>query len=184
MRIDCFDFETSNLNADYGILFCAVIKQVNNGKPIILRWDEQKSYYKEPWSDKELAIKIRDTLEKFDILIPYNGKIFDLPFLNARLMFYNERTIKPMKHIDLYYVSRWKFKISSNSLERFSEFLNVKHRKTKIDGNLWVKALVGARKKIGKKAMDYIVDYCLKDVLVLEECYMKVKDVITYIKTN
>lgn len=181
MLIACFDLETSNLSADYGIVLCGVIKR--NGKPTILRWDEQKSFKKKPWSDRELVVAIRDELEKYDIIVSYNGKQFDVPYLNARLLHFGERTLKPMKHIDLYYITRWKFKLSRNSLDNLSQFLGVEHRKTKIDGNLWVQALVGAGKPKGKKAMNYIVEHCVQDVLVLEECYMRVKDLIIYIKT-
>lgn len=184
MLIACFDLETSNLSADYGIVLCGVIKSVHNGKPTILRWDEQRSFKKKPWDDKELIVSIREELEKHDIIVSYNGKRFDVPFLNARLLHYGERTLKPMKHVDLYYITRWKFNISRNSLDNLSQFLDIEDRKTKIDGNLWVRALVGAGKPKGKKAMDYIIDHCIKDVLVLEECYMKVKDLINYIKTS
>lgn len=188
MLIACFDLETSNLSADYGIVLCGVIKPIFSDQLTILRWDEQVTFRQRPWEDRQLVVALRDTLETYDIIVSYNGKLFDVPFLNARLLYYNERTLKLMKHIDLYQIARWKFKLSRNSLENFAEFLKVEHRKTKIDGNLWVKALVGAsahgKQSAGREAMDDIVDHCVKDVLVLEECYMRIKDVITYIKAS
>jgi uncharacterized protein YprB with RNaseH-like and TPR domain len=175
MRVALFDLEMSNLNADYGMILCAVIKEYNQ-EPVVIRCDDMPSFAKCPWSDTQLARRIRDELEKFDIIVSWNGVRFDIPFLNARLMQARAVPMKRVKHIDLLYQARFKFKLSSNSLANVQEFLRLKHQKTAIQGNNWTKAMRGNR-----AAMDYIVKHCILDVRVLEETYDKMKGLVNVI---
>ncbi|HJJ28550.1 MAG TPA: ribonuclease H-like domain-containing protein [Methanocorpusculum sp.] len=39
-------------------------------------------------------------------VISYNGKVFDIPYLNDRLAYYGERCIRPKLHIDLLFTTR------------------------------------------------------------------------------
>jgi len=68
MKIAMFDIETSNLNADYGILLCAVIKPLEK-KPIALRLDETKRYKVDKADDSELVEQIRKELQNYDIIV-------------------------------------------------------------------------------------------------------------------
>jgi uncharacterized protein YprB with RNaseH-like and TPR domain len=175
MRVALFDLEMSNLNADYGMVLCAVVKPYKE-EPTIIRCDDMPSFAKYPWLDTQLAKRIRDELEQYDIIVSWNGVRFDIPFLNARLMQAGATPMKRVKHIDLLYQARFKFKLSSNSLANVQEFLHLKHHKTAIQGNNWTKAMRGSR-----SSMDYIVKHCVLDVQVLEETYDKMKGLVNVI---
>jgi len=179
-----FDIETSNLNADFGIVLCAVIMDVNEQKPKVIRWDETPEFKKDRSSDREVCRLIKQELESYDVIVGYNSSKFDIPFLNTRLLKNNLEMITGIKHIDLLYSARYYLKLSKNTLENLTEFLGTSERKTKVDGSQWVKALVMAGTPAGKKAMDYIVDHCVKDVKVLAEAFALIKDTIKVIKVR
>jgi len=179
-----FDIETSNLNADFGIVLCAVIMDVNTREMKVLRWDDMPEFKKDRSSDKQLCEAIKQALEAFDVIIGYNSSKFDIPFLNTRLIKNGDEMITGIKHIDLLYSARYYLKLSKNTLENLTEFLGTIERKTKVDGSQWTKALVMAGTPKGRKAMDYIVNHCIKDVQVLAEVFGKIKDTIKVIKVR
>jgi uncharacterized protein YprB with RNaseH-like and TPR domain len=179
-----FDIETSNLNADFGIILCAVIMDVNTKEIKILRWDEMPEFKKDRSSDKQLCQAIKKELESYDVIIGYNSSKFDIPFLNTRLIKNGCEMLTGIKHIDLLYSVRYHLKLSRNTLENLTDFLETKDRKTKVDGSQWTKALVMAGTPKGKKAMDYIVEHCVYDVKTLAEVFGEIKDTIKVIKVR
>lgn len=173
------DLETSNLNADYGVILCGVFKPLGKQSEVI-RLDHSPDYKKKPWDDswvvKQLAKYISQ--HKVDILVTYNGSMFDVPFLNARAMLtdINLRENFVFKHIDLYWIARKKIHTHDNKLDTVARFLKCHTSKTHIEGDCWTRAMTG-----DKKSMDYIVEHCVKDVKVLEEVYEKMKPFIKQI---
>ena len=181
-RVGVFDLETSNLNADYGIILCGVFMDVNSNEPEILRWDMMPEFKRNKSSDRQLCEKIKEKIESFDIVIGYNSSRFDFNFLKARLLRHGLDIIAPVKHIDLYYVVKYKLKLHDAKLDTVAKFLNTKYEKTDVVGEKWVQALVEAGNRKGREAMDYIVEHCVYDVYVLKEVFLKLKDMINIIK--
>lgn len=184
MNVAMLDLETSNLNADYGVILCGVFKPYK-GKAQVLRIDETKTYKDKPWDDGQLVKDILrhisgngDKKNAIDILVTYNGVMFDAPFLTSRAMLtdVNLRENLQFKHIDLYWIARKKLKLHDAKLDTVARFLKCKMSKTHIDGDSWTRAMTG-----DKKSLDYIVDHCIKDVQVLEEVYEHMKPFIKQI---
>jgi len=165
MKIGIFDLEMSNLNADYGIILCGVVKPYGSDL-VVYRIDKYPLYKKDRANDKSLVVALRDALEEFDIIVSYNGKRFDIPFLNARLLAHGLTRLSKKKHIDVYWQARYKLKLSSSRLEAVQEYLGLETKKTRIDGRHWVRAVAGY-----KSDLDYIIDHCKLDVEVLEDVY-------------
>lgn len=168
------DLEMSNLDADFGQVLCGVIK-AENGKAKVFRFDEQRKYdpVKRPqYMDAELVVAIRDEIESHDgdIVVTWNGKKFDLPFLDARLLAAGERRLHRPLHHDALYSSRFGLKLSSNRLDTVGRFLDVPVQKTLIEGRYWIPALRGHR-----PSMDYIVQHCILDVEVLQQVHVRLK---------
>jgi len=159
----CFDIETSSLDANFGIILCAVI-QGFGAKPVVLRgdqcnpnWDSKRS------DDSDIVRKIVDELLKFDVLVAHYGSKFDLPFIRTRMAKWHLGTFPNTKKlIDPYHLSKNKFCLRSNSLESLSSLIGAPH-KTIVDGQIWIRAALDG----DKKAMDYIVKHCIRDVKVL-----------------
>jgi uncharacterized protein YprB with RNaseH-like and TPR domain len=172
-----FDLECSNLSANFGMLLAGGFKTFGEKTVKLYRIDRMPQYKKEPWNDIELARLIREELEEADILVSYNGRRFDIPFLNARLIKYDMKPIIGKKHIDLFFTSKFQLKLSNWSLDALAKHLGLPIEKTQMQGDQWIKAMTG-----DKVSLDYIVDHCRKDVIVLEMAFMKTKGLIKFIK--
>ncbi len=172
MDIGIFDLETSNLKADYGVILAGVIKDFR-GEAHVFRMDGFPLWRKNRADDTAIIKAIRDKLSNYDIWVSYNGRRFDIPFLNTRLVYHEMEPLGIKKHIDLLYQSRYKLLLHSSRLISVQEFFRLENEKNTIDGNHWARALAGY-----KDGMNYIVDHCERDVAVLEEVYEKMKQFV------
>jgi len=164
------DIETTNLNADFGIILCGVIKPAN-GKPKVFRgdklnpnWDRKRS------DDKDVVKALVEELEKYDIWIIYNGLKFDIAFIRSRLLKHGLSPLGNKKLIDPVQLARNKLKMSYNSLEKVANHLGC-NSKTEIDPDMWLKAALDG----DRKAMSQIVVHCIEDVLTLEKVANQLK---------
>ena len=178
MKIICWDLECSNLSADFGIILTCTTQEVGlTSEKNVLRIDDYPSYVKRPWDDRGIVIDIKKILDGADIWVTYNGKWFDVPFLNARLLYHGIGRVIPVKHIDLYQIAKWKMKLSRKRAEAVAEFLGCRHQKSPMKGSEWTKALTGVR-----SSMDYIVRHNQEDVAALVDLLDRMRGLIDYIK--
>lgn len=169
-RIAFFDIEASNLSADFGHTLSFAGKALGDKKVFaktILQFPQ-----KDIIDDRGLVIAARDWLAEADIWVSWYGSRYDVPFLNSRLIHWNEQVLPPIPHVDLWRVSRYRLHIHSNRLESAAMFLGV-NSKTKLDGNVWVRASVG-----DPKAMRYILKHNIEDVFTLERAYRKMRSLV------
>lgn len=161
-----FDIETTSLNADFGVLLCAVIKpSYPNSKAVVLRADRLNKNWKTKRSDDRVIVKrVAEELQKYDVVCAHNGTYFDLPFIRTRMARWGLGCLPEIKILDPCHLARNKLKMSFNSLERLADFLGF-NTKTTVDGDLWIRAGLDG----DKKAMDYICAHCEADVAMLEK---------------
>lgn len=166
-----FDLESTGLTAIMGRLLCASFAD-SWGNIKTLRVDETKR--NSAIDDRELAVSIRNYIEEnTDILCGWNSKLYDVPFLNARLLRWNERPLrKDIKHLDLMYFARGQFvRIGSSRLKNVQKFMpEVEEEKTELDWDTWALAGTG-----DKAALEYVVSHCEADILVLREIFAGLK---------
>lgn len=171
-----FDTESTGLTAIMGRLLCASFCD-SWGRIETYRVDETQR--ETVIDDRALAVMIRDRLEKADIICGWYSKMHDVPFINARLMRWGERPLrKDLMHIDAFYFSRGSFvRIGSSKLVNVQKFLpDIEHEKTDISWDIWNLAGAG-----DKESLDYVVEHCEADILVLREVFGKLKPHITNI---
>lgn len=179
MRIATFDIETTDLKALFGRILCASICEVlpnkkGYGKVETLRIDTSAQ---DLTDDEELCRQIRNELNYYHCIITWNGKLFDVPFLNARLAKAGHDLYKPQFHIDaMYYARGISLRIGSSKLVNVQKFFDVKSSKTDIDWDVWAKAAAH-----DKKALDIVCHHCELDVKVLAEVYWKILPLIANI---
>jgi hypothetical protein len=163
IRTIWWDLETTNLTAIMGrVLACAFADS----------WGQAKVFRYEDYpgttliDDGPLVIAIRDELEKAGHWVTWNGKLFDVPFLNARLLKANQRPLHTdIMHTDLMYYSRGQFvRIGSSKLVNVSEFVKSPNRKTPISWETWQLAATGDR-----TSMDLVCEHARADVLVTRD---------------
>lgn len=169
----CFDLETSNLNADFGIVLCGVIKPAH-GEPIIFRGDSYKTWKKQRSCDKGIVVDVCKELERYDILIGHNSARFDIAYLRTRLMKWNAGVLNTKKLVDPFQIVRNKLRLGSASLRALAQHLGV-NEKTDVSGDLWLRAALDG----DVPALDTIVDHCVRDVVTLERIVDAVKGYCT-----
>lgn len=170
-----FDIETSHLQADFGIVLCACIKPAEK-KIITFRGDELIPNWTSKRSDDGPLVKaIADELDKYDGWVAHNGRRFDVPFLNTRLLKAGHKPLRSPKFlIDPVELARNKLKMSYNSLEKLAQHLGC-NSKTDVDPSVWLRAVLDG----DKKALQYIVKHCQEDVITLEYVVEKLKELST-----
>ena len=127
--------------------------------------------------DRDLVNAYARALEEYDILVSWNGKLFDIPVISARLAYHRLRPLIKGKHIDaMYYASGGSMRLGRRSLQSVSEYFNTDNRKSPLSVRIWDKAMSGSEE-------DYqlIKEHCDADVLVLREVFGALKDQIANI---
>ena len=185
-KIGVLDCETTGLWADFGYLLCAVIKDLGTGKHDVFRLDETKSYKDKDfrnnpknWNriDKELLEQFRKVYETYDIIVHFNGRWFDIQFLDTRLLKCRLPALPDMKQIDILNdIARKKLRLRSKRLDALKEFLEIDDL---ADGHRWEYWQMAANGM--KDGFDYVVEHCKRDVDRLEEVAKRVKSHIKII---
>ena len=168
-----WDLETSNLNADFGYIICASIKEYGSRvAPKVYSVSDFKNHVSDPTNDKELVKKIAGILSGADVWVTWYGKRFDLPYLDSRLLHYGYNPMPRIMHIDGWETSRSRMRLHSNRLASVTAFLGCEN-KTPLSGPIWIRASAGH-----KPSIKYVMKHCVQDVLVLEQAYKKMVPLI------
>lgn len=168
--IGFLDIETTGLGADFGHILGACIKPSNSNKITTLRIDDYTGYKRNLCDDKQLALDIVKEIQKFDVVVHYNGDNFDMPFIDTRLAIHGEVRSPLIHSIDLLPIVKRKLRLNSNRLDTVATALGLSNQKTKLQPMVWQRASHGSRADL-----DYIMEHCEADVLVLEEAFRKLK---------
>lgn len=184
MKFVVIDWESTALKADQGFLLCGGFKPLG-GKPYVIGLRDTGTGKRRRDIDAPLARALRDEVEKYDGIITWNGKMFDIPLLNTRLLLCKERPLwkKPF-HIDaMYYARQGQACMTSSRLDWVAKQHEVASSKTSLDLAVWKEAEAEAlgRFKFGHENYDYVVDHCEKDLLVTEQVYEQLKPLVSRI---
>lgn len=168
-----WDLECTNLNADFGYILCAGVKELGKKGVKTFSVADYPEYKKDPTNDKRLVKDVRDYLSKAGAWITWYGQRFDQPFLNSRLTYHRLTPMPPVPHIDGWRIAREKLKLHSNRLASVSSFLQIEE-KTPLNGPIWIKASAG-----DPSALKYVIQHCKQDVLVLEQAFENIRQLAT-----
>lgn len=172
-KIKLWDIESTNLSADFGYILSIAVKDLGDNKVRCYRIDDYKLYKKDPTNDRELLREASADLSDAGAWVTWYGSRFDVPMVNSRLLYHGLNPMPPVPHIDGWRVAKYKMALHSNRLASVSSFLELEE-KTPLDGPIWIKASAG-----DKKALAYIVEHNVQDVVVLEEAFNRIKPLIT-----
>jgi len=165
-----FDLECTHLKPNVGRILCCSFKPLG-GEAYTYDAHQRRFKERDTYDDSRLAVAIRDELEKFDIVVGHNSKLFDTKFLNARLIRAGHRIKKAQYQIDTMW--SWRSKVAAwSGLDNLQKFAlpDSDVVKSSVEWPQWMRAL-GWDAELRKQAMDEIVDHCERDVAVLESAY-------------
>lgn len=160
-----FDIECLNLNADYGSMLCFSWKPY--GKM------EHSMAVPQPGDDKALAKNIKEVLESADCWLSFNGKMFDIKYINSRLLYHGVKPVEKKHHLDLYLQLKPKLRATRKGLGPLAGWLKLEEGKMGVSQAVWSEAPAK-----WKENRSIIIQRCESDVRVLEKMYNRTKDFI------
>lgn len=174
--------EKAGIYAEFGKIVCIAVGKLfeNESGDIVLK---TKAYSGN--DEKELLAEFKTMVEKLDAstlrFCAHNGKEFDYPYLCRRLLVnglgipaaLNMMGKKPweIQHLDT--LEMWKFGDYKHytSLDLLAAIFNIPSSKVDMDGSQ-VNAVYHRDHNLLK-----IRDYCLRDIVVLSQLYLKLKSI-------
>jgi uncharacterized protein YprB with RNaseH-like and TPR domain len=165
-----FDIEATHLKPNVGRILCCSFKPLG-GEVYTFSGLDRRFKRPDVFDDGALAIAIRDELEKYDIIVGWNSKNFDVKFINSRALHAMSRTKRAQYHVDGMWAWRSKSQAWSGlkNVQKFALPEN-EHEKTEISWAKWMQALGWDRLR-RNEAMQEIIEHCELDVIVLEDVY-------------
>jgi len=164
------DIETTNLRADFAYMVSYAIK-VKGSDKVYSGVITKKEIFDEEF-DKRLITECITDMRRFKRLYTYYGTKFDIPFLRSRALKWKAEfpSFGLIQHQDIYYLVKNRLCLSRNRLEAVCEFFGI-DGKTKLDGDIWVRAAVG-----NKECLNYIYIHNVADVAILEKVHQRIKE--------
>ena len=142
---------------------------------ICYKWEEEKEVYSLNWdakqNDKTMLQKFILVANQANELVGHNGDKFDLAWIRTRCLFHHIEKFPKYTTIDTLKVARSKFRFNSNRLNYIADFLGL-GQKIKTEYSLWKDILL----KKDKVAMEKMIKYCKKDVILLEQVFNALKN--------
>lgn len=139
------------------------------------KWEGEKKVHALTWDkrqdDRAMLAEFIKVASQADELIAHNGDGYDLPWLKTRCIHHGLPTLSNYKTVDTLQWAKRRFLFNSNRLDYIAKFLGM-GGKLKTEFGLW-KSIVLENDKAALKRM---VDYCKRDVVLLEQVWRKMAD--------
>lgn len=158
------DIESTGLKGDYSSTLVVSVKPYH-GKPVSF-------VVKQPGNDQKLVREAKEMLEKADCWVTYYGKMFDVPFLNTRLLKWGFDPIEKRPHIDMYFVLKSNIVTGRRSQSHLLLWLGTKEQKMGVSADVW------AQISSEPHNLETMRKRCESDVAGLEGLYDKTKHLI------
>jgi len=180
-NVAVLDIETTGLKGDFDIVLCGVIKPYGTfdsiePTPFVINL-EGKDMLK---AEVEVIESLNEAIEGYDGVITYFGSRFDVPFLRIRSTYHGLKPIPKMKHLDLFFTVKRIFgPLSRKRMDSVNELFRIAEpdlpQKTNIDMREWMPAMFSH----SETALNYVVEHCMKDVIILENLTKRLKDFVS-----
>ena len=175
-----FDIETS---PNIGLFWQAGYKQRIDPDNIIeeraiiciaYKWEGEDTTYCLAWDKKKCDKKMLGEFIKIanhaDELVGHNGDKFDLTWIRTRCLLHGISMFPKYVTIDTLKIARQQFRFNSNKLNYIAGFLGI-GEKIKTEFGLWKDVLL----KNDREALVRMMDYCKKDVVLLEDVFLRLQ---------
>lgn len=172
-----FDIETTNLNADIGVMLTFGWHwRGEKEKARAISIHDFPLFKIRPWDDSEIVREAHKIMSEADSLIYHYGDDFDLPFVKTRMLKIGKYF--PRRHtVDTCKVA-WRHLKLSARLANLAEFLGVTPKKN-VPKEVWKKAGFG-----DIKSLEILRKRCVGDVVTLEEITERLTPYIKFINRN
>lgn len=161
--------QPENIIDDWYII-CASWMELGDKRPCGIAINQDKKRFKKnPKDDYIVVKKLREVLVGADLIVAHNGEKFDLPKLNARLIYHGLDPLPPIRILDTKKEAKKIAKFSSNKLDYFGSFFGL-GRKIHTDAQLWRDCL-----NHDERAINKMLVYNKQDTLLLKRIYLRMR---------
>lgn len=172
-KILIWDIESTHLKADWATILCIGWKWYGAPEVQVPSLMDYKGWNKDVTDDSKLLKDFHDVLMEADMLVTYFGKGFDIKMVQSKFLEYGLPVLPNIPHVDLFFTVKSGMTLTRKSLDNVSRYLNLENEKSYVSGKIWKKAMAGDRESI-----NYVIEHCKADVLVLEELYTKLRPLV------
>jgi RNase P subunit RPR2 len=145
-------------------IICICFKWENERTVKFLKWDKDQS-------DKKMVEMMLPFLNSADEVCGHNIEKFDIPWIKTRAIFYGLVTNPHWKIVDTCTFAQKRLYLNSNKLDYLGNYLGL-GRKIKTEFELWKDVVL----KNDAKALNKMIKYCKRDVVLVEAVYKKLAD--------
>lgn len=135
------------------------------------KWAGEKDVFtgsRNKTSAKSMLKQMHQMLDEADAVVHYNGKRFDIPWLNREFILHGFLPPSPYKQIDLLETVKCQFKFPSNKLEYIAKALKAGEKFKHSGYGIWIGCMNGVQ-----EAWEEMIEYNREDVLITESVYQK-----------
>lgn len=130
--------------------------------------EDVKFYSKWEHGSRAMVVAAHSLLDDADAVLHYNGKRFDIPYLNGEFVKADLLPPAPYAQIDLFQTVKRRFKFPSMKLDYVAQILGMEGKVQHMGHELWVKVMAG-----DDEARELMKEYNIRDTVMLEELYEK-----------
>jgi len=120
-------------------------------------------------NDSRIVKSLWNLFDQSNIIIAHNAQKFDVPKMNVRFVINGLTPPSPYRIIDTLCVARKQFKFTSNRLDDLAGYFGIEH-KIETSFELWDRCVNG-----DQEALNYMEEYNIRDVEILEKVYLKLR---------
>lgn len=180
-----FDIETSpNVVFSWNVGYKLNIdhKSILKERAIICicwKWEGESKVHYLTWNkgdDKKMVQEFAKIINSADEVLGHNGDAYDIKWLRTRCIYHGVSIAPDIHSLDTLKLSRKGFRFNSNKLDYIASYLGLGHKMDTGGFSLWKNIILDN----DKKSMDKMVEYCKKDVILLEKVYNKLDPYTTH----
>lgn len=142
---------------------------------ICYKWEGERHVHSMTWDknhcDKKMVKEFAEIVNSADEIVGHNGDRFDMKWLKTRCLYHRIPMYPKYVTLDTLKIARNQFLFNSNKLDYIAKFLGFGGKMETGGFDLWKSIVLNKCKKSLRK----MVDYCKRDVVLLERVYQEIR---------
>ena len=139
---------------------------------ISYKWQHEDKVHTLDWrmGEKEMLKAFIKVMEQADECVGHNGDNFDIKTIRTRCIYFGVLMFPQYRTLDTLKKTRKYFKFASNKLDYIGKFLGIGGKLEHEGFQLWEDVVEGT-KEVSEIALNKMIKYCERDVIVLEDAF-------------